>query len=54
MSLFNLTRQSLHDSLVRKAWWAYNEDTHQHDLAGYVKRGGNLRLVLVREVHPLP
>jgi hypothetical protein len=35
--------------LGRRAWWAYNHQTHQHDLAGYVKPGGNLRLVLVRQ-----
>ena len=32
----------------RNAWWAFNEATHVHDLAGYYKKGGNLSLFLIR------
>ena len=39
----------------REGWWVYNPQTDSKELAGFVKKGGNLRLVLVRNAgHSVP
>ena len=39
----------------REGWWVHNPQTGQQELAGFVKKGGNLRLVLVRNAgHSVP
>ena len=39
----------------RRGWWVRNSDTNTQELAGFVKRGGNLRLVLLRNAgHSVP
>ena len=40
---------------VRAGWWVRHPTTGASELAGFVKRGGNLRLVLVRNAgHSVP
>jgi len=39
----------------RHGWWVHNSDTNTQELAGFVKKGGNLRLVLMRNAgHSVP
>lgn len=39
----------------RRGWWVHNSDTNVQELAGFVKKGGNLRLVLLRNAgHSVP
>ena len=40
---------------ARRGWWVRNSDTDVQELAGFVKKGGNLRLVLMRNAgHSVP
>ena len=36
----------------REGWWVTSDKTGASELAGFIKRGGNLRLVLVRNAGP--
>ena len=39
----------------REGYYVYNDRIDSHELAGFIKKGGNLRLVLVRNAgHSVP